>query len=252
MKKKLAGKHKDHKGKKLSSTNLSKLRRSKKIEQVVRAQGPSHFIKNENGKVTITNIIGKAKQKDYITKIGKESRQENKTVKQAKKERIKQILAAAGFDPTIHYTRKETKKFTRIVKKNLFVQPKPVSLTEAEIKVRFTREKERKAELLANRPRAKVKGSSTDYLAKVKESQKNKQNNKKFRYVVSNKSEDNSTKDVDFYTAYLNAKDKEDALSKVKVIAKKYKANKKFCGIRVEDLSTNNWIYYPKSTLLAA
>ena len=34
MKKNLSGKHKDHKGKKLSRTNRSKLRRSKKVEEV--------------------------------------------------------------------------------------------------------------------------------------------------------------------------------------------------------------------------
>lgn len=47
--------------------------------------------------------------------------EENKAIKQSKKERIKNILMKAGYDPTIHYTRKEKKKFTRIVKKTLFL-----------------------------------------------------------------------------------------------------------------------------------
>ncbi len=253
MKKKLSGKHKDHKGKKLSSTNRSKLHHSKKIEYVNGVPGPSSLItKDENGKVTITNVFGKVKQKDYTTKIGKSAQQENKTVKQAKKERIKQILTAAGFDPTIRYTRKEIKRFTRIVKNKLFIKPTPVNLTKEEIKARFTEEKAKKAVLLESRPYAKIKGSSVEYLMKVKKTQEEKQKAKKFRYVVSNKSGDNSMKDIDFYTDYVNAKDKEDALSKVKVIAKKYKSDKKFCGIRIEDLSTNNWTYYPKATLLAA
>ena len=45
MKKNLSGKHKDHKGKKLSRTNRSKLRRSKKVEEVFRRPGPSPYIK---------------------------------------------------------------------------------------------------------------------------------------------------------------------------------------------------------------
>lgn len=44
MKKNLSGKHKDHKGKKLSRTNRSKLRRSKKVEEVFRRPGPSPYI----------------------------------------------------------------------------------------------------------------------------------------------------------------------------------------------------------------
>ena len=70
MKKNLSGKHKDHKGKKLSRTNRSKLRRSKKVEEVFRRPGPSPYItKGENGKVIITNIVGKVKQKSYTTEV---------------------------------------------------------------------------------------------------------------------------------------------------------------------------------------
>lgn len=254
MRKNLSGKHKDHKGKKLSITNRSKLRRSKKVEEVFRRPGPSPYItKGEDGKVTITNIVGKVKQKDYITEVGKKSRQENKTVKQAKKELIKQILASAGFEPTVHYTRKEKKKFTRLIKKRLFVQPKPINLTDEEIKIRFQREKERKAELLASRPHInKVKASVLEFLKKGKEVLSNKKNARKFRYVVQNQSEDNPSKDIDFLTDYVEASTKEEALTKVKDIAKKYVNNKKFTGMRIEDTVDNNSIYYPKSTLLAA
>lgn len=254
MKKNLSGKHKDHKGKKLSRTNRSKLRRSKKVEEVFRRPGPSPYItKGENGKVIITNIVGKVKQKSYTTEVGKNSRQENKTAKQAKKELIKQILASAGFEPTVHYTRKEKKKFTRLIRKRLFVQPKPVNLTDEEIKVRFQREKEHKAELLANRPHInEVKASVLEFLKKGREVLNNKKNIRKFRYVVQNQSEDNPMKSTDFYTDYLDANDKEEAFSKVKVLAKKYENNDKFTGITVEDLSNNNWIYYTKSKLLAA
>lgn len=254
MRKNLSGKHKDHKGKKLSRTNRSKLHRSKKVEEVFRRPGPSPYItKSENGKVTITNVVGKVKQKSYTTEVGKNSRQENKTAKQAKKELIQQILASAGFEPTVHYTRKEKKKFTRLIRKRLFVQPKPVNLTNEEIKIRFQREKERKAELLANRPHInEVKASVLEFLNKGKKVLNNKKNTRKFRYVVQNQSEDNPSKDIDFLTDYIEASTKEEALNKVKNVAKKYVNNKKFTGIRIEGTVDNSIIYYPKSTLLAA
>ena len=253
MKKNLSGKHKDHKGKKLSRTNRTKLRKSKKTEIILSSPGPSPFItKGENGKVIITNISGKAKQKDYTTKIGKNARQENKTARQAKKERIKQILTSMGFEPTVHYTRKEKKKFTRTIKKLLFVQPKPVNLTDEEIKVRFQREKEHKAELLASRPHAnEIKASVLKFLKQNKKVLNNKKNTRKFRYIVQNRSEDNPSKDIDFLTDYIEANTKEEALTKVKDIAKKYVNNEKFTGMRIEDTVSNDSIYYPKATLAA-
>lgn len=253
MKKNLSGKHKDHKGKKLSRTNRTKLRKSKKTEVILSSPGPSPFItKGENGKVIITNISGKVKQKDYTTKIGKNARQENKTARQAKKERIKQILTSMGFEPTVHYTRKEKKKFTRTIKKLLFVQPKPVNLTDEEIKVRFQREKEHKAELLASRPHAnEIKASVLKFLKQNKKVLNNKKNTRKFRYIVQNQSEDNPSKDIDFLTDYIEANTKEEALTKVKDIAKKYVNNEKFTGMRIEDTVSNDSIYYPKATLAA-
>lgn len=253
MKKNLSGKHKNHKGKKLSRTNRTKLRKSKKTEIILSSPGPSPFItKGENGKVIITNISGKVKQKDYTTKIGKNARQENKTARQAKKERIKQILTSMGFEPTVHYTRKEKKKFTRTIKKLLFVQPKPVNLTDEEIKVRFQREKEHKAELLASRPHAnEIKASVLKFLKQNKKVLNNKKNTRKFRYIVQNQSEDNPSKDVDFLTDYIEANTKEEALTKVKDIAKKYVNNEKFTGMRIEDTISNDSTYYPKATLAA-
>lgn len=253
MKKNLSGKHKDHKGKKLSRTNRTKLRKSKKTEIILSSPGPSPFItKGENGKVIITNISGKVKQKDYTTKIGKNARQENKTARQAKKERIKQILTSMGFEPTVHYTRKEKKKFTRTIKKLLFIQPKPVNLTDEEIKVRFQREKEHKAELLASRPHAnEIKASVLKFLKQNKKVLNNKKNTRKFRYIVQNQSEDNPSKDVDFLTDYIEANTKEEALTKVKDIAKKYVNNEKFTGMRIEDTISNDSTYYPKATLAA-
>ena len=176
-------------GVKLSRTNRSKLRRSKKTEVVFRSPGPSPFItKGEDGKVSITNIVGNVSQKSYTTDIGKNARQANKTAKQAKKELIKQILASAGFEPTVHYTRKEKKKFTRLIRKQLFVQPKPVNLTDEEIKVRFQREKEYKAELLASRPhKNEIEALMNSFLGEKREKSLQKES-KKYRYIIKQQS----------------------------------------------------------------
>lgn len=256
MKKNLSGKHKDHKGKKLSKTNRSKLRKSKKIEVVFRRPGPSPYItKDENGKVVITNAVSKIKQKSYTTEVGKNSRQENKTAKQVKKDRVKQILASIGFEPTVHYTRKEKKKFTRIIKKQLFVQPKEVTLTKADIKARIAVEKQQKKEIFESRrymsPFGKKniqKGFVASELA-VKEPKEQRT----FRYTIQRRSDDNPLKDVDFLTDYFDAETREEAKKKASEIAKKkYSKDEKFTGIRITDSKDNNIICYPKSTLLAA
>lgn len=199
------------KGEKLSRSNRAKLRRSKKSEIILSSPGPSPYItKNKDGKVVIKNITGNVKQKDYTTKIGKESRQANKTARQEKKNRIKEILASLNFDPTVKYTRKEKKRFTRAVKKYLFKDSSSVVSTKDESKLR------------------------------------------KFRYVVQNQSEDNPNKDTDFLTDYIDVKDDNEALIRVKQIAQKYKDNEKFTGIRLEDPETENSIYLPKIELLKA
>ena len=111
----------------------------------------------------------------------------------------------------------------------------------------------RSAELLVSRPHInEVNTSVLEFLKKGREILNNKKNNSKFRYVIQNQSEDNPIKDIDFLTDYVEASTREEALTKVKDIAKKYVNNKKFTGMRIEDTVDNNSIYYPKSTLLAA
>lgn len=222
MKKNLSGKHKDHKGKKLSRTNRSKLRRSKKTEVVFRSPGPSPFItKGEDGKVSITNIVGKVSQKSYTTDIGKNARQENKTAKQAKKDRIKQILASAGFDPTIKYTRKEKKKFTRTVKKNLFAKKEVVIPSEEEVN-------KRKFKYVIQRKRSE-----------------------KIVPAVVQTIEDHRV--YDFKTDYFEATSKEDAFKLAVKEAKKFEKDSSFTGVTVYDMEGDNSItYYTRSKLLAA
>lgn len=229
-------------GVKLSRTNRSKLRRSKKVEVVFRSPGPSPFItKGEDGKVSITNIVGKVSQKSYTTDIGKNARQANKTAKQAKKDRIKQILASAGFDPTIKYTRKEKKKFTRRIKNLLFVQPKPVNLTDEEIKMRFVAEKKRKAELLASRPHKREKSLQKE--------------SKKYRYIIKQQSKEAPQKEIDFLTDYVTAKNETEAVevakSKFRSVYKNSEDKDSLTGLSVIQLDTNQSSYYPKDTILS-
>lgn len=209
-------------GVKLSRTNRSKLRRSKKIEVVFRSPGPSPFItKGEDGKVSIANIVGKVSQKSYTTDIGKNARQENKTAKQAKKDRIKQILASAGFDPTIKYTRKEKKKFTRTVKKNLFAKKEVVILSKEEVN-------KRKFKYVIQRKRSE-----------------------KIVPAVVQTIEDHRV--YDFKTDYFEATSKEDAFKLAVKEAKKFEKDSSFTGVTVHDIEGDNSItYYTRSKLLAA
>ena len=156
-------------------------------------------------------------QAEYTTKIATESRNENKNAKLSKKERIKQILKEAGYDPTIKYTNKEKRKFTCIVKNKLFVNKKiQKGYTAAELSV------------------------------------KEKTDIRTFQYVVQKKSEDNPQRDYDFLTDYFKASSREDAKNKAMKIAKKYADNDDVTGIRIQDSKDNNIIYYTKSKLLAA
>ena len=119
MKKILANKKGKRTGVKLSTTNKSKLRRSKKVEYLTKVElGPSKYIKyDKDGKVIgfISNSK-KVHQANHLTDVAKKAMEDNKAAKIAKKERIKQILEKVGYDPTVKYTRAEKKKFTRAVK----------------------------------------------------------------------------------------------------------------------------------------
>lgn len=110
---------------------------------VSKKPGPSGVIKyDENGKVIgFVKWAGNKKQSEYTTKVAKDAMNENKSIKQSKKELIKNILMKAGYDPTIRYTRKEKKHFTRIVKNNMFTKPKGVTLTTEQIKEKIKADK---------------------------------------------------------------------------------------------------------------
>lgn len=194
------------------------------------------------------------RQAEYTTKIATESRNENKNAKLSKKERIKQILKEAGYDPTIKYTSKEKRKFTRIVKNKLFEKPKSVTLTKEQIKERIKIKQGLREQLLKERKHIsefvnkKIQKGYTATELSVKE----KADIRTFQYVVQKKSEDNPQRDYDFLTDYFKASSREDAKNKAMKIAKKYADNDDVTGIRIRDSKDNNIIYYTKSKLLAA
>lgn len=194
------------------------------------------------------------RQAEYTTKIATESRNENKNAKLSKKERIKQILKEVGYDPTIKYTSKEKRKFTRIVKNKLFEKPKSVTLTKEQIKERIKIKQGLREQLLKERKHIsefvnkKIQKGYTATELSVKE----KADIRTFQYVVQKKSEDNPQRDYDFLTDYFKASSREDAKNKAMKIAKKYADNDDVTGIRIQDSKDNNIIYYTKSKLLAA
>lgn len=194
------------------------------------------------------------RQAEYTTKIATESRNENKNAKLSKKERIKQILKEAGYDPAIKYTSKEKRKFTRIVKNKLFEKPKPVTLTKEQIKERIRIKQGLREQLLKERKHISEfvnKKIQKGYTA-AELSMKEKTDIRTFQYVVQKKSEDNPQRDYDFLTDYFKASSREDAKNKAMKIAKKYADNDDVTGIRIQDSKDNNIIYYTKSKLLAA
>lgn len=182
--------------------------------------------------------------------------EENKAIKQSKKELIKNILMKAGYDPTIHYTRKEKKKFTRIVKNSLFTKsPKPKERSKAEWKELFTQQKaakEARMGALKYKPlpikAGKQKGFTAAELA-VKEKPKER----KFKYVINRRRSDDDKRTYDFKTDYFVASTREEAKKKAAKEAKQYRNDSSFAGITVQDIEgDNNIIYYDGKSLLAA
>lgn len=167
------------------------------------------------------------RQKEFTTKIAKEAMEENKRIKQSKKDRIKEILKEAGFDPKKRYTASEKRKFTRIVKNKLFTKSVPVTLTDEQCKER---------------------GATAAELS-VKEEPKER----KFRYSIQRKREGDSMRTYDFLTDNFIAKTNEEAKKKAAKLAKKYVKDTSFAGITVQDIEgDNNITYYTRNKLLAA
>lgn len=223
--------------------------------------GPSLVTVVKDGKTVEWNSWS-SKQKQQPTKVAIEAMKENKAIVQSKKERIKQILMKAGYDPTVNYTRKEKKKFTRIVKDNLFVKAKPTTLTTKQIKDKLKANRAaKKAELAsrkakfeeeARKPLPSKEGKQKGFTA-AELAVKEKPNKRKFKYTVQRRRSDDEKRVYDFKTDYFIALTRDDAKKKAAIEAKKFKKDTSFAGITVQDIEgDNNIIYYDGKSLLAA
>lgn len=216
--------------------------------------GPSKsIVYDKDGKVvSFRKWCEKGKhQKDYITEQGKAAMDENKSIRTAKKELIKSILQKAGYDPTIRYTRKEKKKFTRAVKNNLFVKSKPAISQKIEAPDKKLSAKQFAKEVRNNPLQSKdgLQSGDTAYNLSIKEKPKKR----KFRYVIERKSSDDPMRSYDFLTDTFDAKTKEESFKKAAKEAKRFKEDTSFAGIRVQDIEgDNSIIFYSPNKLFAA
>lgn len=254
------------KTKKMSCSNKNKSRRKahgilmRSIERP--APEPSKLIKvikTKNGKtVEIQNITGTKKQSEYTTDIAKNAMIENKQVNQSKKALVKKILKEAGYEPTVQYTRKEKKHFTRIVKNKLFATQKPIKqLSKEEYKKKFAEEQKKKKARLESIPHISevqlpvTKGKQRP-MSVLEYTKKETPIKRKFRYTINRQSEENPNRVYDFLTDYFDASTRDEAFGKAKEISKTYEKDTSFKGITVHDINgNNNIIYYTREKLAA-
>lgn len=223
--------------------------------KTVSGPGPSKSIKyDKDGKVIgfVKWCEKGKKQKDYTTDMGKAAMDENKSIKQAKRELVKSILKTAGYDPTIRYTRKEIKKFTRIVKSKLFVKSSPRVLTDEEIKGNISKRKAKRAIEFESRLYVSpfgLKGVQPQYTA-AELNVKEKPDDRSFKYVIQRRRSDKPDEYYDFLTDYIKADTLENAKLKAKDIAKKYEKDTSFTGINLTDSKDNSKMFYSRGILL--
>lgn len=243
-------------------SNKNKFRRSYKAVQTITVgePGPSKaIIYDKDGKVVKFIKWTEKKQAAYTTKVATNTREENESIKKSKKELIKNILIKAGYDPTIKYTRKEKKRFTRIVKNNLFTKPKLVTLTDEQIKEKIKAEKlARKAiqddfnDKVHNNPLPPKKGKQRAPSA-AELSVKEKPNKRVFDYTIDRKCANELMRSYAFAKGTIEATTKENAFLKAKKIAKNYKSDTSFVGITIKDINgDNSIIFHTAKQLLAA
>lgn len=195
------------------------------------------------------------RQKEFTTKVAKEAMEENKRIKQSKKDRIKEILKEAGFDPKERYTASEKRKFTRIVKNKLFTKSVPVTLTDEQCKERCKQRVIAKKARLDALPyaRLEIKPGKQRGATAAELSVKEEPKERKFRYSIQRKREGDSMRTYDFLTDNFIAKTNEEAKKKAAKLAKKYVKDTSFAGITVQDIEgDNNITYYTRNKLLAA
>lgn len=257
--------HKKRTGVKLGKSNKSKFRRSyKAIQSIVKSEpGPSKLIKyNEDGKfIGITPITGNVKQSSYTTNTAKKAMEENKRIKQSKKDRVKEILKKAGYDNTIRYTREEKKRFTRIVKNKLFAKSdKTITLKpeivkkETELKKRLDKKKVEKLMKATVYDRLPIQNGKQRGMIAREHCIKERPKLRKFRYTIDRKREGDPMRNYAFLTDYFEANTRSEALNKAKEIYKdkNYCKDTSFVGMTIHDMNGDgSMIYYSPKKLSA-
>ena len=235
--------------------------------------GPSLVIEyTEDGKVKNFNSWNK-NNKQAMTDIAKETQKEYHIVANSKKERIKQILQSVSYDPTIKYTRKEKKRFTRAVKNNLF-SSKSIDSTTI-VKRKYYNRERLKVEYLLKKgisltPHADmvnaalaIDNSKKTRSLSATEINNEKANKRKFTYIINrvceadinSKKSNLPYKTYDFLTDYFEAETVKSAERKAAELSKKYLKDESFAGVTLKDPEGTNFITYltpEKVTRLAA
>lgn len=228
--------------------------------------GPSLTTKTDKDGKTIEWNSWSSHSHQKLTKEAAMNQDINTKAKNDKKNRIKEILKKAGYDPTIKYTREEKKKFTRAVKANLFEKPKPeISDEQAiqHIKERTIMKKKKfderpsYADLIRNLP---PKPGKQRPISAAIANKKEKSNPRKFTYVINrvkeedmkSKKEGGSFRSYDFMTDHFDADSKKNAEIKLKEIAKAWLKDESFSGITLKDKEGDNSIIFYSPTKLAA
>lgn len=257
--------YKKRTGIKLGKSNKSKFRRNyKAIQAIAKCKpGPSKLIKyDKDGKfIGITSITGNVKQASYITDIAKKVMEENKRIKQSKKDRVKEILKEAGYDNTIRYTRKEKKRFTRIVKDKLFTKSnKSITLKpeivkkETELKKRLDKKRVEKLMKATVYNRLPIQDGKQRGMIAREHCIKERPKLRKFRYTIDRKRESDPMRNYAFLTDYFEANTRNEALNKAKEIYKdkNYHKDTSFVGITIHDINGDgSMIYYSPKKLSA-
>lgn len=249
-------------------------------------KGPSPYIiydsymqcGNDGKVVKFIKRTGNKKRSEYTTEMSKAATEAYRAGIKAKKDLIKSILNKAGFHPELEdkrsYTRATKKLRNRIVRDNFFAKPKIVTLTDEQLKKEREEVKEmlkeakkqndiqklrdemqkRFEEEVVNNPLPPKKGAqATPSVDDLMDINKEKPNNRKFRYVISKRTSMDPMRTYDFMTDYFNADTKVKAFNKVKEIAKTWEKSEDFAGITLQDIEGDNVItYYTRSKLLAA
>lgn len=240
----------------------------------VHEHGPSETVTfDKDGKVKNWNSRSAHNHVKH-SKEAIQARSDNRLAKDNKKNRIKTILKEIGYDPTINYTRKEKKKFTRTVKAKLYAKPtkpwnKEEAMKRAEIRAKAKKERlaalphinEIKKQMEAILP-PKIKTGNKPivrnerYIKYVKqklgyqvlrtaaELQLNeKGKNRKFIYSISRVKEEDMEafkqgrpfRTYDFYTDHFNANTVKEAEKKLVELSKKWEKDSSYTGIVLRD-----------------